>query len=112
MDKFVARENIRHFCDRLRTETDPTTRSLLQRLLVQEEDKFGYNSEALHEIENYIARAKGHVNRQLAVVASIPHDGRNNTTQALILLNAYNEILVAYENQREKILTKLQESRF
>jgi hypothetical protein len=71
MHKFVARENIRHFRDRLETESDPATRSILHGLLVEEEDRLGHNSEALREIEDHIARAKGHVNRQHAVVTSI-----------------------------------------
>ncbi len=99
-----------HFCDRLEAETDAAARSLLHRLLVQEEDKLGHNSEALGEIENHIARAKGHVNRQQALLASSQRDG-HDTTQALVLLNAYGEILLAYENQREKILIKVQQSR-
>ena len=70
MDKFVARENIRHFWERLETETNPTTRSLLHELLVQEEDKLGHNSEALQQIDNHIATAKGHVARQQACLAS------------------------------------------
>jgi hypothetical protein len=110
MDTYVARANIRHFCDRLEMETDPTARSLLRRLLVQEEDKLGHNSEALGEIENHIARAKDHVNRQQALVASSERDG-HNATQVLVLLNAYSEILLAYEKQREKILIKVQQSR-
>ncbi len=111
MDKFVARENIRHFHDRLETETDPTARSILHRLLVQEEDKLGHNSEALHEIENHIARAKEHVNRQQAQILSIEGDGRDTTPELVLLLHAYSEILLAYENHREKILIKIQQSR-
>ena len=110
MDKFVARENIRHFCDRLETETDPTARSLLHRLLVQEEDKLGHNSEVLREIENHISRAKEHVKRQQALVASTTGDG-HDTDHALALLNAYSETLFVYENQREKILIKLEQDR-
>lgn len=110
MDKFVAQENIRHFRDRLETETDPRARSLLHRLLVQEEDKLGHDTEALREIEHHIARAKDHVTRQQALAASLERDGRD-TSHVLLLLNAYNETLLAYENQREKILIKLQRSR-
>jgi hypothetical protein len=110
MDKFVARENIRHFRDRLETETDPNTRTLLRRLLVQEEDKLGHNSEALREIEDHIARAKEHVNRQQTLVASIESDG-HDAKHALMLLNNYSEILLAYQNQREKISIKLEQSR-
>jgi hypothetical protein len=94
MDKFVARENIRHFHDRLETETDPTARSLLHRLLVQEEDKLGHNCEALREIENHIARVKEHVKRQQAL------ENGSDTSQALVLLNAYSEILLAFKSQR------------
>jgi hypothetical protein len=109
MDKFVARENIRHFRDRLETETEPSARSLLRTLMVQEEDRFGHNSEALHEIEKLIARAKECVNRQKGAIASIERDGRDKA-QALALLGAYSENLLAFENQREKILSRLQQS--
>jgi hypothetical protein len=109
MDKFVARENIRHFWERLETETNPTTRSLLHELLVQEEDKLGHNSEALQQIDNHIATAKGHVARQQACLASIEGNG-HDTTQALALLNAYSETLLIFENQRKKILSRLQQS--
>jgi hypothetical protein len=111
VDKFIARENIRHFGEQLETETDPAIRSFLRRLLVQEEEKLGHDSEALREVENHIARAKGHVNRQQVLLASTEGDG-HDTSQALVLLNAYSEILLAFENQREKILIKLQQSRF
>ena len=110
MDTFVARENIRHFRDRLEIETNPTVRSLLHRLLVLEEDKLGQNSEALHEIENHVARAKGHVNRQQALIASMKCNGYDKT-RAMVLLKAYSEIVLAFENQRKKILIKLEQSR-
>jgi hypothetical protein len=109
MDKFVARQNIRHFRDRLETATDAATRSLVQRLLVEEEDKFGHNAEALRVIENFIIDAKGHVNRQQALVTSLQRDGRD-TTGALVLFNAYSETLLAFESQREKILINLEQS--
>jgi len=80
VDKFIARENIRHFCDRLETETEPAARSLLHRLLLAEEDKLGHNSEALRLIETHIARGKEHVNRQQVLVASEERDGRDTAS--------------------------------
>jgi hypothetical protein len=106
MDKFVAQENIRFLHDRLQTETDPAARSLLQQLLIDEEDQLEHNCEALHEIETLIA----HVNRQQALLVSRERDG-HDTGQALTLLTAYSEILLVCENQREKILIKLRQSR-
>jgi hypothetical protein len=106
MDKFIARENIRHFHDRLETETDPAIRSRLHRLLVEEEDKLGHNSEALHQIETHIADAKKRVNRQQSLVASIERDGRE-TIHALTLLTGLSETLLLFENRRHAILIAL-----
>ena len=109
MDKFVARENIRHFRDRLETEADPTNRSVLHKLLLHEEDKLGHNSEALTEIENYVAAAKEYKARQHACIASAERNG-HDTTKVRALLAAYSEILLAFESQREKVLIRLKES--
>ena len=109
MDKFVARENVRHFRDRLETETDADVRAFLRRLLVQEEDKLGHDTEALAEIEKHIGRAKEHVNRQQTLLATRQRDG-HDTSKVLALLNAFSETLLAFENQRKKILIRLQQS--
>jgi len=50
-----------------------------------------------------------HVNRQQALIASRERDG-HDATQVSVLLSAYSETLLAFENQREKILVKLQQS--
>ena len=39
MEKFVERENITHYVDQLKTETDPIRRTTLQRLLAEEKAK-------------------------------------------------------------------------
>jgi len=109
MDRFIARENIRHFRDRLETETDPDARSLLHSLLIQEVDKLGRDSEALQEVDNLIAHVKGHLNRQQTLLVSIVRDG-HDTAHVLALLNSYTQALFTFENQRKKILIKLQES--
>ena len=36
MDKFIERQNIAHYIDHLKTETDPIKRATLQRLLAEE----------------------------------------------------------------------------
>jgi hypothetical protein len=109
MDKFVARENIKHFRERLETETDPSMRARLHRLLVEEEDKLGHNLETLHAIETHIAKGKMRVDRQQAVVASMERDG-HETTHALALLGAMCETLLIFENRRQAILIDLNQS--
>jgi hypothetical protein len=39
MDKFIERQNIAHYIDHLKTETDPIKRATLQRLLAEEKAK-------------------------------------------------------------------------
>ncbi|MGT2468590.1 hypothetical protein ACVOMV_33245 [Mesorhizobium atlanticum] len=56
MDRFIARENIKHFVDRLQTETDDATRATVQRLLIAEEDKFAKLSERLDMVDQNILR--------------------------------------------------------
>jgi hypothetical protein len=48
MDRFIALENIRH--PRLRSETRPTVRSTIQRLLVEEEAKLAADLELLADV--------------------------------------------------------------
>jgi hypothetical protein len=45
MHNFVARENIKHYRDQLKTEIDPKRQALLQKISLQEEDKLGANGE-------------------------------------------------------------------
>jgi len=58
MDQFVARENIRHCRDQLMSEIDPAKRAILQKILVEEEDKLGALFELIAEVKRQIARAK------------------------------------------------------
>ncbi|RWA77574.1 MAG: hypothetical protein EOQ28_02235 [Mesorhizobium sp.] len=53
---FVHRENIKHFADRLATETDEATRATLKTLLIAEEDKFAKLSERLDIVDQNILR--------------------------------------------------------
>ena len=39
MEKFIERQNIAHYVDQLKTETDPTKRKILQTLLAEETAK-------------------------------------------------------------------------
>jgi hypothetical protein len=103
MDQFIARENIRHFCDRLETETDSKTRSLLHGLLIKEEDKLARRSETLREIDKLIAQVTACVNRQQALLISRQRDG-HDTTEVVALLNSYSQTLFTFENQRRKVI--------
>jgi hypothetical protein len=53
IDTFIERQNITHYLDLLRSESDPAKRETLQKLLAEEKAK-----EANHEIRSRIKDAK------------------------------------------------------
>lgn len=75
MDRFIARENIKHFVDRLQTETDDCTRATVQRLLIAEEDKFAKLSERLDMVDQNILRIADLAVLQRAKVNDMRLDG-------------------------------------
>ena len=68
MDRFIARENIRHFRTMLATEIDQETRARLHRLLVEEEDKLAKDLELLADIERHIEDGHRQIETQRARV--------------------------------------------
>ena len=54
MLKFVAMQNVERFRAELNNETHPERRILLQRLLVEEEDKLGATFELLASVQRAI----------------------------------------------------------
>jgi hypothetical protein len=76
MDRFVARENINHFRDRLRSDADPTTRSTLQKLLVEEEDKLAKDAGLLADLAREIVKCQKWIEKQQALVEEFERDGR------------------------------------
>jgi hypothetical protein len=102
MDRFVARENIRHFRDLLWSELTSAERSRVQKLLVEEEDKFGRDQELLFLIEGHIANGNRVISQQQARVASLRQRGDKDVDRAQTLLDSMTEsqrLLVRYHEQ-------------
>ena len=62
--QFVSDLNIARFLDKLRLEHDPAMRTVLQRLLIEEEDKFGGNVERLSTVQRHIAEGNRRISLQ------------------------------------------------
>ena len=75
MDHVVARENIKHFSSRLKSELHPRVRSYVQKLLVREEDKLGADLELLAEVERTIIGFDALIETQKRLVATLEHNG-------------------------------------
>jgi hypothetical protein len=110
MDRFIARENIKHFRDRLWSETDTDTRARLQTLLVAEEDKLAADLELLADIDRHIADGDRRMERQQALVTAMERDGHNGLSQARVLLNGMTEGLLLHKRYRQQILIRINEN--
>ena len=110
MDRFIARENIRHFRDRLCIETDPDLRSRLHQLLVAEEDKLGADLELLTDVQRHISDGNHRIDRQRAIVANMERDGHNGLAQARVLLEGLRESQLLLEEYRQRILITIERS--
>ncbi len=103
MDRFVARLNIEHYCVRLRSESDARARLDLQKLLVEEENKLGFDLEMLARIEHEIATGNDRIARQESSVESLESNGHDASTGRTTLA-MMRETLVIYEDYRHRLL--------
>ena len=111
MDRFVARENIRHFRDRLWSESDPDTRARLQKLLVEEEDKLAADLEKLDDLDRHIADGNRRIEWQQVLVETLERDGRDGIKRARDLLDGLIETQQLHTEYRERILIKIDRNR-
>jgi hypothetical protein len=121
MDKFVARENIKHFRDRLCSEIDAPARSRLQNLLVEEEDKLiallavqdnrqAARLELLAEVERVITNGAALIENQKKLVALLDGNGQDNgRDRALLEALAHSQAL--HQQYHQKILIAFKQTR-
>ena len=107
MDRFIARENIKHFRGRLWVEIDPDMRSRLHRLLVAEEDNLGTDFELLTDVERHIADGDRRIKRQRAIITDMERDGHNGLVQARALLEGLMESQLLSKKYRRRILIEI-----
>jgi hypothetical protein len=111
MHRFVARQNVKRCRSRLETETDPTKRSVLLKLLVAEEDKLGRDYELLVEVEREIVKGDGRITRQEVIIDNLQHDGKESS-MAKALLETFTLTQLAYADYRRKILAVIDNREF
>jgi hypothetical protein len=107
MDRYIAQENIRHFRDRLSWEVNPKTRTLLQQLLVEEEDKLGADLELLADIQQYLEDGHQRIEKQRALVAIMERDGHKGLDQAKVLLDGLLETQFLHRYHYQRLLIKI-----
>ena len=111
MDRFIARENIKHLRNRLWSESEAATRGSLQKLLVEEEDKLGASFELLADLERHIDDGHRRIERQRILVATLERDGHDGLPTAQTLLAVMLDTQLLHSNYRDQVLTRIERNR-
>jgi hypothetical protein len=107
MNRYKVRENIKLFRERLSREVNPETRALLQKLLLEEEDKLGADLEALADVQQHIADGSRRIEKQRALVGIMERDGHKGLDHAKALLNGLLEAQFLHKYYHKRILLKI-----
>jgi hypothetical protein len=110
MDHYIAKENIRHFRDRLWSEVDQGVRVRLRELLVAEEDKLAANLELLADIDRHISDGNCRIDRQRTLVSAMERNGHNGLALARVLLSCMMETQRLHQEYRQSISTRIEQS--
>jgi hypothetical protein len=111
MDHFIARENIKHLRNRLWSEGDAGVRASLQKLLVEEEDKFGASVELLADLDRHIDDGNHRIARQRVLVATMQRDGHAGLALASGLLDTMIDTQGLHERYRVHVLAAVERHR-
>jgi hypothetical protein len=107
MHNFVHGCNIAKFTNLLATERDSTKRPILMKLLVEEEDRFGYGREQLAVAERHLVQCQGHITKLRALIDSLHRNGEN-TRQENELLDAMSNLQTKFQAYRDMIRDRVQ----
>jgi CRP-like cAMP-binding protein len=100
MEISIHRQNLDHYFELLKTESDPRARGALISLLVKEEDRFGNWSQRVDQVDDYIVRGRAQVRQQERILARLMSDGPNAGLAQRALENM-REIVAILETYRQ-----------
>ena len=113
MDKtaqFVSDLNVARFVDRLQLENEPTRRTVLQKLLIEEEDKLGRNAERLNKLQRHITEGNRRIALQKALIERHRANGQDIRLAERTLDNLF-EIQRIFEHHRQAVLDAMDRDR-
>jgi hypothetical protein len=87
MHEFVGEQNISRFVDEFQTANDAHTRQMLKKLLLEEENRFTFNSEQLGRIQQRIKQCKARIDLHERLVHKARIKGHNVTAVERVLHN-------------------------
>jgi len=106
MDKFIARENIKHFRQELEKGVEQPQRATMLRLLVEEENRIGLTGQQRAELDHYISRLSEIMARQVELIDNL-RSLHQPTKLAELALATLNDLRATYMTHRQKISAQL-----
>jgi hypothetical protein len=106
MDKFIARENIKHYRHELENGVVQPTRSTMLRLLVEEENHLGLTREQLAKLDHHISQLSEIMARHVELMDNLQSIGQTSDRASMVLAT-YNDLMAAYIAHRQTITAAL-----
>ena len=110
MAKFISAHNVEKLVDQLRWQLDPSVRTALQRLLLEEVHRFGFNLEQLSIVDRQLSEAKERIRAQKRIIEGMRVKG-HGTARAECLLNNLVGIERIFKQHRQVILDSINRNR-
>jgi hypothetical protein len=87
MENFIGEQNISRFVEQFIIAHDPRTRQTLQKLLIEEEKKFGFNSGQLEKIQRRISACKERIDQHERLIHKARANGHDTSAAERVLDN-------------------------
>ena len=110
MAQFISNLNVARFVDKLKLEHEPTRWAILQKLLIEEEDKFGRNAERLSKLQRHITESNRRIGLQKAVIERLRANGYDIRLAETTLTNLF-EIQRIFKHRRQAVLDAMDRDR-
>jgi hypothetical protein len=106
MHDLAHRQKIARFSNLLAMELDPRKRSTLMRLLIDEEDQFGFGLEQLAIAEKHLADCHHHTTVVRGLIDYLDANG-DDTSRENDMLQALSELEAKFRAYRRSILDRI-----
>jgi hypothetical protein len=84
-DRFIARENIKHFRRELENGVNGPTRATMLRLLVEDENHLGHTREQLTKLDHHISRLSEIMARHVDLMDKLQSSGQSSERASMVL---------------------------
>ena len=102
---FVGRLNLSRFAARLRVERDPTTRSPLHRLLLEEANNLAFNLGQLGSLQREVIEGRARIAIQIAFVETLTANGQDaRWAESVLIISNLIEVQKTIEQYRQVIV--------